>query len=422
MKFIHAADLHIDSPLLGLNAYEGAPAERIRGATRAALIALVDLALAERVDLVALAGDIYDGNWQDFKTGLFFREQMVRLARAGVRVFIAKGNHDAESVITKALPGVAGVHIFSSRKAECIELPEIGVAVHGRSFPEKAVVEDLLPGYSAPVPGRFNLGILHTSLAGNIEHPTYAPTTAAALCAKGYDYFALGHIHKREIVRESSPRIVYAGNLQGRHARETGSKGCELVVVEEGRIVSAEHVSLDVVRWHQIVLDATGVQTLEALASRFAQAAQAHADGARERLHAVRLLIEGESELAQREAEQPGTLAAAIQAATQELDGIEVWIEKVKIDLRSPIDRASAAERPDAVGDVIRLVDELQADEARLKAWMGEQLREMKNLPFGLLDADPAALDAEALRAALAEAESTLLAHLHSASQQGAGA
>ena len=106
MKFIHAADLHVDSPLRGLDSYDGAPVARLRGASRQALIALVELALEQQVAMVLLAGDIYDGNWADFRTGLFFREQMLRLRRSGILVFMVKGNHDAESQITKQLPEV----------------------------------------------------------------------------------------------------------------------------------------------------------------------------------------------------------------------------------------------------------------------------------------------------------------------------
>jgi DNA repair exonuclease SbcCD nuclease subunit len=215
-----------------LDAYPGAPVERLRGASRQALTALVDLAIEQRVAFVLLAGDIYDGNWADFRTGLFFRDQMVRLRRAGIRVFIVKGNHDAESQITKQLPDVDGVHVFSSHKSETIDLEELGVAVHGRSFPHRAVPEDLVPLYPPPLSGRFNIGVLHTSLTGREGHDPYAPTSVEVLCDKGYDYFALGHVHAREVVRESTPRIVFPGNLQGRHAKETGPKGCELVTVE----------------------------------------------------------------------------------------------------------------------------------------------------------------------------------------------
>lgn len=419
MKFIHAADLHIDSPLRGLDAYPGAPVERLRGASRQALTALVDLAIEQRVAFVLLAGDIYDGNWADFRTGLFFRDQMLRLRRVGIRAFIVKGNHDAESQITKQLPDVDGVHVFSSLRSETIDLEELGVAVHGRSFPHRAVPEDLVPQYPAPVSGRFNIGVLHTSLTGREGHDPYAPTSVEVLCDKGYDYFALGHVHAREVVRESAPRIVFPGNLQGRHAKETGPKGCELVTVEGGIITATEFVALDVVRWQQMRLDASGLSSVAALASRFANEARALVGDARDRLHAVRLLIHGESPLHHLEAEQPGTLAAAIQAATQDLDDVDLWLEQLRLELRSPLDRTAMAERVDAVGEVVRLVNAIGADDVSLKTWVSQQLDEMKDVPSALADAVPAMLDVEAMRAYLADAEATVLAQLSGVGPEG---
>jgi exonuclease SbcD len=413
VKFIHAADLHVDSPLLGLGAYEGAPVERLRGATRQALVGLVDLAIERGVDLVVLAGDLFDRDWTDFRTGLFFREQMVRLTRTGVRVFVVRGNHDAASEITKRLPAAPGVHEFDSRTAGTIDIPELGVAIHGRSFPDRAVSEDLVPGYPAPVPGRFNIGVLHTSLTGNVDHDPYAPTTEAVLASKGYDYFALGHIHARQIVREAHPRIVYPGNLQGRHAKETGPKGCELVTVSDGRIVATEFVALDVVRWHHLELDTAGLDDIDALAARFVAEVRALAADDIERLHAIRVTLRGESSLHHVEAAQPGVLAAAIQAATQDLDRIAVWIERVRLELRSPLDRAAAAARPDAFGDVVRLVDELLADEAMLRSWVDAHLDELPRTPDWLAKA--ATLSPDAARTALLGAEASVLAHLDAA-------
>lgn len=420
MKFIHAADLHIDSPLQGLDGYEGAPVERLRGATRQALVALVELALARRVDLLLLAGDVYDGNWIDFRTGLFFREQMLRLTRAGVRVFVVKGNHDAASQITRQLPSVDGVHEFSAARSETVDLPALGAAVHGRSFPQREVPEDLVPLYPDPVPGRFNIGLLHTSLTGREGHDPYAPTSVEVLAAKGYDYFALGHVHAREVLREASPRIVFPGNLQGRHARETGPKGCELVTVEDGVIAATEFVPLDTVRWHVLRMDVSGLDGIEALAARFVSRARELAAGAPERLHAVRVLLQGESALHRLEAEQPGSVAAAVQAATQELDDVELWVEEVRLDLRSPMDRAAASERADAVGEVLRLVDAIAADEAGLAAWFRDRISELPALPAGLADADPRALDAATMRALLADAEATVLARLAEVAGDGA--
>ena len=290
-SFLHAADLHVDSPLRGLDAYPGAPVDSLRGATRQALVRLVHLAIERRVDFVLLAGDIYDGNWADFRTGLFFREQMLRLRRVGILVFVVKGNHDAESQITRQLPEVDGVHVFSAAGSETVELAGLGVAVHGRSFPQRAVPEDLVPLYPAPVAGRFNIGVLHTSLTGREGHDPYAPTTVEALVDKGYDYFALGHVHAREVVREANPRIVFPGNLQGRHAQETGPKGCELVKVEGGRIAATEFVALDVVRWSRLRVDASGLDGVDALARRFVALAGEQVADARDRLHALRVHV-----------------------------------------------------------------------------------------------------------------------------------
>lgn len=412
MKFLHAADLHIDSPMRGLDTYDGAPVERLRGATRRALEALVDLALREAVDLVVLAGDVYDRDLGDFRAALFFREQMVRLVRAGVRVFVVKGNHDAEGQISRRLPDVDGVHVFSARTAETIDLEPLGVAVHGRSFPDRAVPEDLVPSYPEPVPGRFNIGVLHTSLTGREGHDPYAPTSVETLAAKGYDYFALGHVHAREVVREARPRIVFPGNLQGRHVGETGSKGCELVVVEGQRIASAEHVPLDVVRWHDVALDASGIDDVNALAQRLGEDGRARVAGATDRLHALRVTVRGESALHALEAREPGTLAAALQAATQEFELADLWIESVRLDLRSPLDRDAAARRPDAVGEVVRLVDELLADDDALTAWARANVDRLPALPSELADLDPAKVSAALWRALLTDAEATVLTRL----------
>ena len=419
MKFIHAADLHVDSPLRGLDSYDGAPVARLRGASRQALIALVELALEQQVAMVLLAGDIYDGNWADFRTGLFFREQMLRLRRSGILVFMVKGNHDAESQITKQLPEVEGVHVFSAYKSETIDMEALGVAVHGRSFPHRAVPEDLVPLYPDPLPGRFNIGLLHTSLTGREGHDSYAPTSVEVLCDKGYDYFALGHVHAREVVRPSDPRIVFPGNLQGRHAKETGPKGCELVTVEGGVITAAEFIPMEVVRWHQLRLDVSGLSSVDALARHFVGQARELVADARDRLHAVRLVIQGESALHRLEAEEPGSIAAAIQAATQDLEDTDIWIEQIRLDLQSPMDRTAMAGRADAVGEVVRLVDVVSTDEGQLKAWFSQQLAEMKDLPGALADVDPMTFDVATMRAFLADAEATVLAQISGITTEG---
>ncbi|MHB1104336.1 MAG: metallophosphoesterase family protein [Devosia sp.] len=426
MRFIHAADLHIDSPLRGLNRYEGAPVERLRGATRQALARLVDLAIDEQVAFVLIAGDLYDRDWQDFHTGLFVREQMVRLGRKGIKVFIVQGNHDAQGVISRQVPWPDNVKMFSSKKAETVKLDELQVAIHGHSFPDREVPEDLVPGYPDAVPDYFNIGMLHTSLTGAEGHDTYAPTTLANLRAKGYDYWALGHVHARQVVCEQ-PRVVYPGNLQGRHARETGPKGCELVSVQGG-MVDASVMALDVVLWHQVEVDLSSAHHLDQVPKLVSDALQVAASGAIEALHAVRLTLIGETKLHAQEAQQPGTLAAAVQAAAQDVTGAEVWIEKIKLKLRSPIDRNLLAQGTDALGELVRWVDVLAEDRDALDQFCRPILESvLDNLPPEVrlalaqdegADDVPVLGDDASIGALLKDAEATLLARLNAGEVQ----
>ncbi|MEO3474295.1 DNA repair exonuclease [Roseomonas sp. CAU 1739] len=328
MKFLHAADIHLDSPLSGLHARADLPADIIAHCTRRAFSAMVDLALAEDVAFVVIAGDLYDGNWKDFSTGLFFAAEMQRLDRP---CFLLRGNHDARSVITRSLRAPTNVREFSSRTCETIQLPELGVALHGHSFPNRAVPEDLSAGYRDAVPGMLNIGVLHTSAEDPGEHETYAPCQVESLRLKGYDYWALGHIHARRILSER-PWIVFPGNLQGRHARESGPKGCSLVTVEDGQVVAVEHRSVDVLRWAMLDVDAEGAD-VAMLTERIAQATAAAVAAADDRPLLARLSLAGATALHGRLVGDTDQLAAECRAAAIEAGGA-LWVEAVRVRTR----------------------------------------------------------------------------------------
>lgn len=251
-RFLHTADLHLDSPLRGLEADPSAPVELIRSATRKALGRLVDLAIAEHVDFVVIAGDIYDGDWPDFGTGLFFANQMRRLTSNQIPVFAIRGNHDAANRMTRDLR-MPHVTMFDHAHAHTYQLEQIGVAIHGQSFADRVVANDLSRNYPRPIDGWFNIGLLHTSAEGYAAHARYAPCDLHRLKAHGYDYWALGHVHERQELAVD-PWIVFPGNLQGRHMGETGAKGASLVTVSNRR-VSVQHRVLDVLRWAHIEVD-----------------------------------------------------------------------------------------------------------------------------------------------------------------------
>jgi DNA repair exonuclease SbcCD nuclease subunit len=327
VKFIHTADIHLDSPLKGLETHEDAPVEEIRGATRRAFENLIDLALGEEVDFILIAGDLYDGDWKDYNTGLFFAACMGRLATAGIKVFIVSGNHDAASQITKAMPLPDNVTLFSPRKPQSVTLDDLGVIIHGQSYSFRAVTDNLAVQYPRNDAGYFNIGLLHTSLTGRGGHEDYAPCTLDELKSKGYDYWALGHVHKREIVSED-PWIVFPGNLQGRHIKETGAKGATLVTVEEGRIVGVESRELDVLRWADCRADLSECETVESVYDAVRQGIEVELDRAGGKTLALRLVLIGKcpvhTQLLDRTAQW-----------TEEFRGIAVgfggvWLEKVK--------------------------------------------------------------------------------------------
>ncbi len=361
-SFIHAADIHLDSPMLRLEGYEGAPVELIRQATRRALDNLVQLAISEKVDFVLISGDLYDGDWKDYNTGLYFVSRMARLAEAGIPVCIIAGNHDAANKMTKSLRLPERIHRFTSRRPDTFVIEQAGVAIHGQSFPSGAVNRDLSLDYPAALKGYFNIGMLHTCATGSSEHATYAPCSIEGLKGKGYDYWALGHIHKRQALCEDPP-ILFAGNLQGRNIRETGEKGCMLVRVENGRPACEFH-PLDVFRWERCTVDATGIETESAVLERIMNGLSAAASSS-ELPMAVRINMRGACGVHDRIASDPERLENAIRAEAISLLCDRVWIEKVALDT-SPLPAEDIDGAGGPVEVLLNLIDEIAAAPDRL--------------------------------------------------------
>lgn len=331
MKFIHTADIHLDSPLRGLSAYPDAPAERVRTATRDAFYSLVTRAIEEAVDFVVIAGDVYDGDWKDFNTGLFFVRQMGRLRQVGIPVYLLYGNHDAESEMTKSLELPDNVHVFSSRKGETFRIEALKVALHGRSFKVAATTESLLPSYPEPQKGWFNIGVLHTALEGNAEHARYAPCSVAELQAKGYQYWALGHVHEHWL-QQGDVTIAYPGNLQGRHIRECGPRGALLVTVEDSEITDLDRFEVDVLRWHALEIDATAAESMKAAARFAGQEIERLLDSVEGDLPlAIRVTFVGQSPAHPELLGQEAQLRQEVIGQAVALNPDRIWIEKVRV-------------------------------------------------------------------------------------------
>ena len=399
--FLHAADLHLGSPLHGLSLKDPEIARRVGTASREAYSDLVTQAIERKVAFLVIAGDIYDGEWKDTSIGLYFAREMARLERANISVFIVRGNHDAESVVTKTITLPGNVREFSTRKVETFLLDELKVALHGRSFPDRAVSDNWALTYPAPKSGYLNIGVLHTSCDGRPGHETYAPCTVEDLARRGYDYFALGHVHEYEVL-SADPYIVFPGNLQGRSTRERGPKGAVLINVEDGRVTGIERLLLDRARFEGVDVDLAGhAEETQAFAA-LEQAMRPVVRAAEGRLLALRVRLSGATELHRRFAADRARIFDEVQAAAQRLHE-DVWIEKLHLDTREPArPEASAAS---AGIDLAALLDECRADPELLRKIQAELATLDAKMP-GLLGADAAP---ESLETLLAEAEASLL-------------
>jgi DNA repair exonuclease SbcCD nuclease subunit len=408
-RFLHAADLHLDSPLRGLDAASGAPAQRIREATRQALDNLVELAIAEQVAFVVVAGDLYDGDWQDYRTGQKLVGALGRLTRAGIRVLAIRGNHDAESVLTRNLRLPDGARLLRADRPETVVLEEFGAAVHGQSFARRAVLDNLARSYPAPVPGLFNIGLLHTAATGYEGHETYAPCSTEQLAGHGYDYWALGHVHERRVLSQD-PWVVFPGNIQGRHVNEPGSKGAALVTVRHGRVAELEHRALDTVRWQRLVIDCSGAADEEAAMDRAGRALGSAIGAAEGRLLALRISLQGTCAAHLCLARDPGATREVLRAAgllVAEEDAF--WIEGLRIGTAPALDRAGLRTRGDAIGHLVRAIEELAgpAGQAGLTPPVQAYAATLLDRAGGLREALGA--DHIAVRAALGELSPELL-------------
>ena len=363
MKFIHAADIHLDSPLVGLAAYPDAPADQLRSATRDAFTALVDLAIEEAVDFMVIAGDLYDGAWRDYNTGIFFCKEMGRLKRSGIPVFVLFGNHDAESEMTKKLDLPDNVKVFPANKPATFHIEKLAVALHGQSFKLKETTSNLVTGYPAAQAGRFNIGVLHTALEGYSTHANYAPCTVDELHAKGYQYWALGHIHEFEQWVGLST-IVFPGNLQGRNVRECGRRGAVLVTVDENGDAVVERILIDVLRWENLEVDATSCSSLEDVTRLIGAALQSLLDTDGHVPRAVRVTVSGRSKAHGQLFGLEPQLRAEVLAQIASIGNERLWLEKVRIQTKAATTQESVHEHIDAFADLQSILGAAAADPA----------------------------------------------------------
>jgi DNA repair exonuclease SbcCD nuclease subunit len=409
-RFVHTADLHLDSPLKSLALRDAALAEVIGNASRAVFTRIIDLCLEEGVDALLIAGDLYDGAQTSMKTARFLTQALRRLDAARIETFIIRGNHDAESRITAQLVLPASVTVFGAQAGvERRNKGALDIAIHGISFARPHAPESLLGRFKAPVPGAVNIGMLHTSLDGAAGHDPYAPCRLADLQDSGFAYWALGHIHARAH-HAGACHVVMPGIPQGRDIGEAGEKSVTLVTVADDGALTVEARPIAVARFARLEVALDGAQEWPGVVAALSAALRAARRDHGEDHLVVRPVLTGRTPLLWRLRRDLGLL---LEEARTTAEGIgTLWIDKLELTCT---DEA----RPDSAGPLAELARQIagmgsppaaiQAEaDAVIEALAKALPRELR----GMLGDDPATQ--AALRdALLQEGAAEVLAHLH---------
>lgn len=380
-SFIHAADLHLDSPFGGFTTLEHVDVatrenilRQLRECTFAALDNIVAACISHRVDFLVLAGDIYDLADRSLRAQLRFHKAMQRLEEASIPVFVAHGNHDHGEGVRAELDWPAGVHFFAPGEVESRPVLRAGreiTRVYGISYPRREVTDNYAALFRREPGVPYAVAVLHCNVGGGTGHADYAPCTLEELARSGFDYWALGHVHRRTVLRDKPPLVVYPGVPQGRHPREAGAGGCYLVRVTPAGETALEFLPTDTVRWEQLWVPLQGVETEQQLLEQL----QAGLDGLRSRHPGrslvVRLELAGRSPL-HRNLRRPGTvegLLEELRLRNAGPDGSFLWPESLRVATAAPVDRAALAGEASLPADLLAI-----AAEARRPGELRERL------------------------------------------------
>ncbi|NPD18843.1 metallophosphoesterase family protein [Alterinioella nitratireducens] len=398
-KILHTADVHLDSPLRSLALRDPELRDRVRTSSRTALTRIIDIALAEDVAALLIAGDLFDGAERSARTASFLTLQLERLREHGIRVFYIKGNHDAENPLTGELTLPDNVHVFDGRGCK-VQLAE-DVWIHGVSFANRHAPESLLPKFPAPVEGAVNIAILHTSLAGAEGHDPYAPCTVGDLTDAGFDYWALGHVHRRQ-VHSKAPWVVMPGTPQGRDIGEPGPKSATLLTIDKA--IEIEEVPTSAVEFLHLQIDATDTDSDDALRDMLRRTLRDTARNLVSESAVIRLQLTGRTRRRwQVLRDQDVWKEAAAQYARE--TG-RLWLEKVVFDLSDTAEPGHSA--TDELAEIMKTISEEPSFSENCRAEIEGILQEMAPQRRAELLPDEAAMDQLARRLAEAGAKRIL--------------
>ena len=381
IRFIHCADLHLDTPFRGLSDVDDERGKALREATFKSFDNIVTAAITNEVDFVVIAGDIYDSADRGLRAQFKFQQGLERLDAHDIQVFIACGNHDPLGGWSASIEWPASVHTFAGDHVDMRQATRGGHVIanlHGISYEQEAVRENLAARFRRPEDTIPAIAVLHANVGGDPTHPAYAPTTVEELADKGFDYWALGHVHAHRVLRSAGPAIVYPGCSQSRHPNETGAKGCCLVTLAPAAPPDIRFIPTDVVRYHRATLDISICESHDAVRFAIGAKCQALLQEDQGRHAIIRLTLSGRTGL-HHELTRPVAQQELLQVIREDLDGWQpwAWVERLIIDTRGTYDLEEQRRREDFVGDLMAVYDML-LDPAT--GMLAERIMELDNI------------------------------------------
>lgn len=381
-RFIHAADLHLDSPFAGLTHLPEAVRRRVRQSTFRAFQRLVELCIHKNVDFLLIAGDVYDGKDRSIQAQIEFQRGVQRLAEQGIHTFVVHGNHDPLDGYQALLSWPDRVHFFSGQDVETIPFVrnhrEIA-RISGISYPTGRVLENYARRFRRDPDSPYHIAMLHTNVDGDPNHDDYAPCRMGNLLDAGMDYWALGHIHQRNVLYQD-PHVVYPGNLQARHVGETGAKGAYEVQVSETGTTALTFHPLDAIRWHHTVISIQDLQQEQELLDRVREETEAIRERAEERACIVRFEFQGRGPL-HSFLQKTGDIEDVREQMLDEERHKEhfVWMEPWVVRTERQVNREEWLAEENLVGDLLRYIQQAYTDEATLEEIRQEVLAPLFN-------------------------------------------
>jgi len=384
-RFVHAADLHLDSPFVGLAHYHADLREELLAATFAALARLVDLCLSCRAEFLLLAGDLFDGPRLSLRAQVRLRQELARLAQGGIDTFIAWGNHDYLAASAPHLDWPPRVEVCPPGEVAQYEVRRGGATlarIFGVSHANPAERENLAAQFPPAPSGPLAIGLLHANLDHSPGHDDYAPCSLADLARTGYDYWALGHIHQPGVRRLAQPTVVYPGNPQGRHLKEAGCRGCYVVEVD-GHALEPRFQETGVITWETRHLDVSDISRLIGVADRLQEAVEAARPEPPAQGRIVRFTLTGRGPV-HRDLRLPGNQEDLLDEARRQGQNQRpwVWVESLVLATAAEQDLEALATGSDLAAMILEMMAAAQA-QPDLPADLQEALKSLYLRPQG---------------------------------------